>query len=385
MQAGPLSPEVLFARIHPDDRKTFQAQVESRQPYRSDYRITMSDGSVKYIHEEIRVERDEQGIPVVLFGTAQDVTERKQAEESLRESEQRYKGIVENQAEFVARYLPGGVLTFVNDTLCRYFGMKREDLLGRSYYPFLHDDDRNEFVKKIEALDREKPSMVAEARVLLPDGRVTRHRWTHQALFDDRGTAVAYQGSGSDVTDFRLTEEKLQESEERFRAVFENSRDAIGVSLVGLHVFVNPAYLALFGFPSVTDLKGKPILDLIAPESRELIREYVRARANGEPVPSFYEVRGMRADGSVFDMEVSASAYREHGKDHTLVILRDVTGRKKAEQEIAERGARLQQILDTASVAIFLLDLAGPHYACKQTHGGDVRLRNGRSGRHRIY
>ena len=87
--------------------------------------------------------------------------------------------------------------------------------------------------------------------------------------------------------------------------------------------------------------------------------EYVRERANGESAPSFYEVLGMRTDGSVFNMEVSASACRERGKDHTLVILRDVTERKKAELEIAERGARLQQILDTANVAIFLLDLTG--------------------------
>jgi PAS domain S-box-containing protein len=232
--AGPLSPEVLFSRIHPDDRDTFRAQVESCESCRSDYRIIVpGDGSVKHIHEEVRVERDGQGTPVVLYGTAQD------------------------------------------------------------------------------------------------------------------------------VTDFRLTEEKLQESEERFRAVFENSRDAIGVSLVGLHVFVNPAYLALFGFPPGADLRNRPILDLIAPESRGRVMEYVRERANGESAPSFYEVLGMRTDGSVFNMEVSASACRERGKDHTLVILRDVTERKKAEQEIAERGARLQQILDTANVAIFLLDLTG--------------------------
>ena len=70
-------------------------------------------------------------------------------------------------------------------------------------------------------------------------------------------------------------------------------------------------------------------------------------------------MRGLRADGTAFDMEVSASLYREHHQDHTLVILRDVTDRNRAEREIAERGIRLQQVLDTASVAIFLVDRNG--------------------------
>ncbi len=145
----------------------------------------------------------------------------------------------------------------------------------------------------------------------------------------------------------------------RFRAVFESSRDAIGVSLAGAHVFVNPAYRELFGFPPDADLAGKPILDLIAPASRDRIREYILRRMRGESVPSAYETRGMRIDGAEFDMEVNVSLYQENGKDHTLVILRDITRRKMAEAEISERGALVQQIMDTASVGIGLVDKGG--------------------------
>ena len=147
--------------------------------------------------------------------------------------------------------------------------------------------------------------------------------------------------------------------EARFRAVFENSRDAIGVSKAGVHVFVNPAYLELFGFPPGADIAGKPVLDLIAPESRDQIREYIFRRVRGESVPPTYQTRGLRTDGSAFDMEVNVSLYQENGEDHTLVILRDITERKRAEEEIAERGAMLQQIMDTASVAIGLVDKTG--------------------------
>ena len=147
--------------------------------------------------------------------------------------------------------------------------------------------------------------------------------------------------------------------EARFKAVFEHSRDAIGVSKAGVHVFVNPAYRELFGFHPDADLAGKPVLDLIAPESRDQIKAYILRRIHGESVPSAYETRGLRADGSAFDMEVNVSSYEENGEDHTLVILRDITHRKMAEEEIAERGALMHQIMDTASVAIFLVDRSG--------------------------
>ena len=147
--------------------------------------------------------------------------------------------------------------------------------------------------------------------------------------------------------------------EARFRAVFENSRDAIGVSKAGVHVFENPAYRELFGFPPDADLAGKPVLDLIAPACRDLVREYTLRRMRGESAPSNYQTRGLRVDGSEFAMEVNLSLYQENGENRTLVILRDITRRKMAEEEIAERGALLQQIMDTASVAIGLVDKRG--------------------------
>jgi PAS domain S-box-containing protein len=168
------------------------------------------------------------------------------------------------------------------------------------------------------------------------------------------GSSSSTRRSSMDISAVRSAQ-----IEARFRAVFENSRDAIGVSKAGVHIFVNPAYLDLFGYPRGTDLAGKPVLDLIAPDNRDHIKAYIQRRVRGESVPSIYETRGLHADGSIFDMEVSVSSYQENSEDHTLVMLRDLTARKRAEEEIAERGAMLRQIMDTASVAIGLVDKTG--------------------------
>jgi PAS domain S-box-containing protein len=144
--------------------------------------------------------------------------------------------------------------------------------------------------------------------------------------------AFLFQQLSKEIEERKQAEEALRRSEERFRAVFEHSWDAIGVSEAGVHVFVNPAYLALFGFEPGTDLKGKPILDLIAPGSRGEIADRMRRRLeDAASVPTVYETRGLRVDGSEFDMEVRVSTYREDGKNYTLVILRNISEIKRAE------------------------------------------------------
>lgn len=146
---------------------------------------------------------------IVVYFLVLLIEEIRKGEESLRKSENRYRAIVENQAEFVVRYLAGGIITFVNDTLCRYVMMTREDLMGKSYYPFLHPDDREAFVRKIEALNPDAHIMIAEVRVVLPDGRMAWHLWSHHAIFNDQGKLVEYQCTGRDITDRKLAEEEI--------------------------------------------------------------------------------------------------------------------------------------------------------------------------------
>ena len=99
------------------------------------YQFVKKNGEVVDVLLSAMGERDAAGNVVRSLAVIQDITDRKRAGEALQASESRYRAIVDSQTEFVVRYLPGGILTFVNDTLCRYIGMRREDLLGKSYYP----------------------------------------------------------------------------------------------------------------------------------------------------------------------------------------------------------------------------------------------------------
>ncbi|MBN8544986.1 MAG: response regulator [Ignavibacteria bacterium] len=130
--------------------------------------------------------------------------------------------------------------------------------------------------------------------------------------------------------------EAKETSEKRFRNVFEHSVDAIGVSKAGIHIIVNPAYVELFGYESSDELIGVPVQNLIAPEERKKIHEYISKRNAGESVPSGYETLGLRKDGTSFEMDVHVSTYEMNGEIFTMVILRDITESKRAAREILE-------------------------------------------------
>jgi PAS domain S-box-containing protein len=150
---------------------------------------------------------------------------------------------------------------------------------------------------------------------------------------------------------------ELQESEAKFRAIFENSIDAIGVSKKGVHLFANPSYLALYGYDS-QEIAGKPVLDLIVPEERDRIRDFIADRSRGRTTPVTFETRGLRKDGGIFDMEVRVSLYSLGGDIFALSIIRDITALKEAEQELRSANLLFSLFMKHSPIYTFIKEVS---------------------------
>lgn len=138
------------------------------------------------------------------------ILERQKSEEALRQSEARYRAIVEDQTELICRFLPEGTLTFVNQAYCRYFGGTQEDLIGSSFCPMILEEDLEKVKAQLNALSKEKPIVTITHRILNSHGEIRTQQWSNRAIFDDQDSCVEIQAVGRDITKLKQAEEVLK-------------------------------------------------------------------------------------------------------------------------------------------------------------------------------
>ena len=149
-------------------------------------------------------EEGARGITIIL----ENVTETKAYEHQLEVSEARYRNIVEDQTEFISRFLPDGTHLFVNEAYLRYFGKKREEIENKVFIPRTPPEDRPLVKAHFASLTPDHPVQSINHRIIMPDGNVRWQRWSDRAIFDDQGLVIEYQSVGRDITERILAEEK---------------------------------------------------------------------------------------------------------------------------------------------------------------------------------
>jgi PAS domain S-box-containing protein len=198
-----------------------------------------------------------------------------------------------------------------------------------------------------------------EYRVKCKDGR---YRWIsdHYALLrGPEGRPLFSVASVRDITARKQVEETLRESEEKYRRLVEDSAEGIAI-VQGFEVrFVNRALLDMFGCQSEDEMVGQPFIDFVAPESRNLMLERGQAREAGERVPSHYEFKALRKDGTEFDAEISVSPIAYQGGVARQGTIRDVTERKRAEEALRESEEKYRNLVSTINDLIFKVDVEG--------------------------
>jgi PAS domain S-box-containing protein len=181
-----------------------------------DYRINLyrrdEIGTVASAFDEMaqNLHDRERALEVQAAYLESEVTERTQAELSLRESEARYRAIVEDQTELICRFTIDGSLTFVNDAYCRYFNRSRSELLGASFMIFLKEEDRLLATAQLTALTPENPVASIEHQVVLNNGEIRWMHWTDRMLTGSIGDRREFQSVGRDVTERRQIEEEVK-------------------------------------------------------------------------------------------------------------------------------------------------------------------------------
>ncbi|MHC4675143.1 MAG: PAS domain S-box protein, partial [Planctomycetota bacterium] len=210
-----------FIILHPRDDtkddlvKNLKHHYEDQERQTLEARVITKTDEIKEVSIKTNI-FEVEGCKVIQ-GIFRDITERKRAEEALRESEERYRGVVEDQTELICRWLPNMTLIFVNNAYCKYFGKTREELVGHSFLPLIPDEDHEITSRHFASIDKDNSCMTHEHRVVASDEQLHWMQWTNRAFFDENDCIVEYQSVGRDITERKQAEEAIRKSEEAER------------------------------------------------------------------------------------------------------------------------------------------------------------------------
>ncbi len=232
-------------------------------------------------------EEGTHGITIIL----ENVTETKVYEHQLMESKARYRNIVEDQTEFISRFLPDGTHVFVNEAYLRYFGKKREEIENKVFIPEVPLKDRPLVKAHFASLTPDHPVDSINHRIIMPNGNVRWQRWSDRAVFDEQGLVIEYQSVGRDITEKILAEEKAFDYIKGLEMLSRRTSELIDIAgkddlyyLIGEGVLelIPDSVVVVHSYDEITGLfLTRVVLD-------DLAREQITALMGRDPVGMTY-------------------------------------------------------------------------------------------------
>ncbi len=340
--------------IHPADREMVaHAVAEAIKGSRNldlEYRVVRPAGDVRFVHGRCISAREESGRPRRLFGIVQDITERKQAAEALRRSEERYRTIVDTATEGIWVLGPDTRTTFANARMAEMLGVSYEETIGRTLTDFMYEEDRPDHLQKMQNR-RAGVSENYERRFRRKDGRTVWTLVSATPVFDDEHRFVGSFGMFNDITDRKRAEEELRRSEGRYRIVADNTHDwEFWKGADGRFLYSSPSCRRITGHTADDFTRDPDLLNrLVHPEDRERFLLHC-SHVMDRRTPGEMEYRIVLADGSVRHIgHVCQPVFDERGE--YLGIRgsnRDITRHKQAEQTVALLSFALNNVREAA-------------------------------------
>jgi PAS domain S-box-containing protein len=341
--------------VHPDDlehmKKRLQEYLEMNSEYRTEIRIRKKSGEwCWFIDSGEAIERDKGGRPIRMVGTIVDICELKKAERALRESEERYRSVVENSTLGIFRTSPEGRVLTANPALAEIMGYESpleiidtiEDLAEQVYE---NPEDR----KRVLQMMQEKGKAITELSFRRKDGQKIIAGINMWSVLDEEGKFRFIEGFLEDITEKKANEEKLK----LYRRIFMETSDGIMITEPdGKVLDFNPASLQQSGY-SDKEMRGQNITKFIY---REDIKKIARDLQQSGKYRG--ESRVQHKDGSLtyVDLSIFPITHEDGGVICNVGMGRDITEHKKAEEALRKERDKAQRYLDIAGVIIVAID-----------------------------
>ncbi|HUH67105.1 MAG TPA: PAS domain S-box protein [Syntrophales bacterium] len=335
-------------------------------------KILLKDGEALW--EGAHVSKEGQRIPVeihnrlfdsggrqLILSTVRDISARKEMEEALRESEQRFRSLAETTSDWIWEVDRDGFYTYTNPKVFDLLGYDPAEVLGKRPFEFMppHESERVSilFADIVESL---KPFSYLENVNLHKDGHEVMLETSGVPVFDEDGSYSGCRGIDRDITARKRVEEDLQESEKRYRLLVENSNDIIySTDDKGFFTFANTAAERFVGEPR-SNIVGKNYLDLVRPESRDEAGAFYRQQYSENNPNSYSEFPIINRKGETKWIGQNVQQIFSYGKVVGFqAVARDITERREAEEALKRSEKLYRSVIDNIHDTFYRTDVTG--------------------------
>jgi len=335
----------------------FKLTLAAGSSRKNEYTLIRKDGISVPIEINSSTISGADGKPMAFISVIRDITDRKKADQKMRESEERFRSTFEQVAVGICHVSPEGRFLRVNQKLCAILGYTSDELLSLTFQAITHRDDLEsdlEHVRQVLADEIKTYSM--EKRYLRKDGSQLWANLTVSLTRDTSGVPQYFIWVVEDISSRKIAENALRQSEDKFRSIVENSLAGMfTVDEAYQFIYVNDELCRVLG-RSRESLLGLDFRKVLSDDSRALVAERYIRRQRGEKLPPRYEIDVVRGDGKTRHVEMLVAVVGDaSGLTRTMGQLIDVTERKQAEESLRIERERFQMLSDRAPLGMAMM------------------------------
>ncbi|WP_162551206.1 PAS domain S-box protein [Paenibacillus tepidiphilus] len=363
LEAEGVEYQTFLKLVHPEDVSSVQEAVDRAifdgQSGESSYRLVLPGGQTLTVHSQWDVISGPSGAPIRLVGMMQDITERRRMEEQLRESERNYRLMSENSLDLISRHaVENSIFLYCSPASRWLLGYEPEEMIGTSAYDYLHPDDLHKMQQTMVQSEQARFIPPVSFRYRRKDGTYIWFETNSRYIFDEQGKIVEIIAVGRDISERKEIESRLQESQQRYKSLFEYNPSAVySMNLQGDYLTCNANLEKLSGY-SAEELLGHYYGPLVHDKDVAKTHHHFTLATQGEP--QSYDLTLIHKDGHLVEINtVNIPIIVDKQVVGVYGISRDITERIRYTEQIEKLSNDYTLILNAVSEGIFGVDTEG--------------------------
>ncbi|WP_234414406.1 PAS domain-containing hybrid sensor histidine kinase/response regulator [Paenibacillus sp. CAA11] len=357
--------DAVLARVIPEDRVRVEQAVHrvlQGRAYQIEYRVKDENtGETKVLFSEGRLYHDLEEKEQRLFGTVQDITVRKKIENLLRQSEKEFRMISDHSLDFISRHTADeqALYLYASPVCQSILGYMPEEMIGKSAYDFFHPEDAKLVTGYLQDILEVEGVYTVAYRIRAKDGHYVWFESTGRYTYNEMtGEVEEIIAVSRDITDRKAAERMLQESEQRYKSLFDNNPASVySFDMNGNYVSCNENLAKMLGYPA-SELIGTSFKSIIQQDFLELTTKHFEKAKQG--IPQHYETTILHKEGRALEISVTnVPIVVDRQVVGVYGIANDITERKRYLRQIEKLSYEHALILQSVSEGIFGLDNEG--------------------------